>query len=144
MIVVILIVICFICLVLKIEAEEAEERKKIEAERRRKQEELYGEVIEFLELKNLEEDLKEVDDYVIVKSKRALENYGFLKYIKEKDNFDTIKNIKKKIQDFLKNNKFCDREQYSFVSIKLKNYLENADGYKIIVRYARYSVKQDI
>lgn len=142
MIVVIFIVICFICVYLKIEAEEAEERKKIEAERRRKQEELYGEVIEFLELKNLEEDLKEVDDYVIVKSRSALENYGFLKYIKEKDNFDTIKNIvekrkniKMKIQDFLKNNKFCDREQYSFVSTKLKNYLKNADGYKIIVKY---------
>ena len=78
---------------------------------RRQREKLLGDVLEFLDLRNIGNLLKPYDDQITVKSRQALDNYDDIKYIKESGRFEDVKrvtrakaNIKKSIKSFLKKN----------------------------------------
>jgi len=103
---------------------------------------LLKEILSLLNLENIDSILKDYDDYVVVKSRQTLDNYTDLKYLKEKEAFDSIVSIsnyrmqvKATISSFLENNDYKQRPQYYYVKNLLNNYVQKANGYKILVRY---------
>ena len=122
-------IIAAICLVNK---------KRIKQQR----EELLDEVLLSLNLQNIDNLLKQFDETVIVKNKQTLDKYDDLKYIKENDCLDIIKqiaisraSIKGAINDFLKENSFVDRPQYNYVANTLGRIINLATGYRLKVVY---------
>ncbi len=112
--------------------------KRIDKQRK----ELYDEVLKYLRLPNIGSILRNYDDCVIVKSRQALDNYDDLKYLKEHDCFDKVKQfaitrkeIKTNIAAFLKKNDFMNRPQYDYVARQLYSYLPLATGYRVLVIY---------
>lgn len=108
----------------------------------KRRKELLGEILSTLRLENIDSILKDYDDYIIVKSRQTLDNYTDLKYLKEKDNFETVVNLskyRKQIGDsinlFLKGNDFEHRPQYNYVKKQLMDYSQRTNGYKVLIRY---------
>ena len=109
---------------------------------KKQREELFTEILDFLELRNISSLLKVYDDSITVKSRQTLDNYDEIKYLKEINNFDEVKDItftkaeiKRDISAFLKQNEFAQRPQYKFVANRLSGYLSLADGYRVRVVY---------
>lgn len=117
-------------------------KKANEAKVKQQRDELYNEILQFLNLNNIGGILQNYDDYVSVKSKAALDKYDDIKYLKEKDNFERIKNVavtrkevRKKLNDFLKQNPFMERPQYKYVSDLIGKLSNMASGYRVQVVY---------
>ena len=105
-------------------------------------EKLLRDILEFLNLQNIDDLLLPYDDQITVKSRQALDNYDDIKYLKENDRFEDVKNvtrlkatIKKSLTSFLKKNKFSKKPQYSYVAKRLNHYISLSDGYKVSVVY---------
>jgi HPt (histidine-containing phosphotransfer) domain-containing protein len=103
---------------------------------------LMGEILDFLNLGNIDSLLKIYDDQVTVKSKKTLENYDNIKYLKEHENLDEVKHIvlmrqdiKRVIVEFLKWNEFMQRPQYKYVANWLNGYLPLAEGFRARIIY---------
>lgn len=113
-------------------------KAKIEKQRN----ELYDEILDYLRLSNVGNLLRKYDMSVTVKSKQTLNNYDDIKYIKEYDCLKEVmtiammrKDIKKDINDFLKQNDFMERPQYAYVAKQLNSLLSLATGYRLRVVY---------
>lgn len=113
--------------------------KSIINEQRQK---LLKEILMTLKLENIDTLLKKYDDHVIVKSRQTLNNYSDLKYLKGNNVFDRVKQIsemRKQIRNqlsaFLKKNPYEINSQYNYVKNQLENYMQLADGYRILVTY---------
>ncbi|SCW58915.1 HNH endonuclease [Lachnospiraceae bacterium C10] len=103
---------------------------------------LIGEILYFLNLGNIDSLLKIYDDQVTVKSKKTLENYDNIKYLKEHENLGEVKrivlmrqDIKRAIVGFLKENEFMQRPQYKYVANWLNGYLPLAEGFRVRIIY---------
>lgn len=104
--------------------------------------ELLGEILQELHLENIDSQLKKYDDRVIVKSRQTLNNYSDLKYFKDNDIFESVRKksetrkiIKDRLYTFLQQNNFEKKSQYNYVKNQLINYMQMADGYKVLVTY---------
>ena len=104
--------------------------------------ELLSEILSELHLEKIDTQLKEYDDSIIVKSRQALNNYSDLKYFKDNDVFESVrkksetrKHIKDCLYSFLKENDYEKRPQYGYVKDQLMNYMQMADGYRVLVTY---------
>lgn len=109
---------------------------------KRQRRELLQEILSFLHLGNINTLVREYDDRVVVKSHQTLNNYTDLKYLKDKDCFDTVKRVadtRREIRgtliDFLNENNFKSRPQYAFVANQLNGYLKLANGYRVLAVY---------
>lgn len=114
----------------------------VDSRTKKQQRELLNEVLDYLGLMNIDSLLKAYDDSVTVKSRQALVNYDDIKYLKEHDSFDSVKeitetrkNIRETITFFLKQNDFMDRPQYKFVANQLGGFIVRADGYRVKIKY---------
>lgn len=84
-----------------------------------------------------------IDSFVTVKSRSALESYDDIKFFKEnKDKLTTAKraveyksNLKKKIEEFLKNNNYKHNYYYKYGEKKLQELMLRLNGYGISVNY---------
>lgn len=110
--------------------------------RKKQQRELLNEILDYLNLKDIDNLLSNYDDSIIVKSKQTLANYDDLKYLKERDCFESVKktteireSIREVITSFLRQNDFVNRPQYKYVANLLRNYCLRADGYRVRIRY---------
>lgn len=107
------------------------------------QQQLYNEILAFLQLSNINNFLMEYDDTVIVKSRRSLNTYNYLNYLKENKHFESAKkiaitrsDIQKKISGFLEKNDFITRPHYDYVATKLKDIVIHLSrGYRIRIVY---------
>lgn len=113
--------------------------KSIINEQRQK---LLKEILMTLKLENIDTLLKKYDDHVIVKSRQTLNNYSDLKYLKGNNVFDRVKQIsemRKQIRNqlsaFLKKNPYETNSQYNYVKNQLENYMQLAEGYRVLVTY---------
>lgn len=104
--------------------------------------ELMNEIMEVLHLDNIEVVLKEYDDEVTVKSRQTLDNYDDIKYLKETDSFENVKKIAEerkeirlKLNAFLRENEYKNRPQYEYVQKVLNEYSRLARGYRVQVIY---------
>lgn len=104
--------------------------------------ELLTEILSELHLEKIDLELKEYDDSIIVNSWQTLNNYSDLKYFKDNDVFESVrkksetrKHIKDCLYSFLKENDYEKRPQYGYVKDQLINYMQMADGYKVLVTY---------
>ena len=109
---------------------------------KKQRKELLKDILEYLNLTDINSLLKEYDDKVVVKSKQTLDSYDGVKYLKEYDCFDDVKNvvrirtkIGKDILSFLKGNDFEQRPQYKYVAEQLQNYLARTNGYNAKIVY---------
>lgn len=109
---------------------------------KKQREALIDEILDSLNLSNINSALKRFDDQIIVKSKQTLQNYDEVKYLKERNNLDDIKHvilkrqdIKREIEEFLKDNEFIQRPQYEYVADWLSNYLPLTNGYRARIVY---------
>ena len=131
MLIILLIAAVVILVIIRIKRRNEKQRK-----------ELYNEVLDYLHLSSYSNILKEYDDTVIVKSRQTLNNYDGIKYLKERNCFDRVKevvkmrnDIRKDISSFLKQNDFTTRPQYSYVETQIKHLLSLATGYRVIINY---------
>lgn len=84
-----------------------------------------------------------IDTHIIVKSRQALVNYDDIKYFKEyKDMLEEAEKIiiqkddrAAKLQNFLENNEYKSRAQYSKIAGKIAAVLQNAGAFRIKVNY---------
>ena len=83
----------------------------VDSRTKKQQRELLNEVLDYLGFMNIDSLLKAYDDSVTVKSRQTLVNYDDIKYLKEHDCFDSVKeitetrkNIRETITFFLKQN----------------------------------------
>ena len=84
-----------------------------------------------------------IDSFVTVKSRSALESYDDIKFFKEnKDKLTTAKraveyksSLKKKIEEFLKNNNYKHNYYYKYGEKKLQELMLRLNGYGISVNY---------
>ena len=84
-----------------------------------------------------------IDSFVTVKSRSALESYDDIKFFKEnKDKLTTAKRVveyksslKKKIEEFLKNNNYKHNYYYKYGEKKLQALMLRLNGYGISVNY---------
>lgn len=84
-----------------------------------------------------------IDSFVTVKSRSALESYDDIKFFKEnKDKLTTAKRVveyksslKKKIEEFLKNNNYKHNYYYKYGEKKLQELMLSLNGYGISVNY---------
>ena len=113
-----------------------------EASAQKRRRELLQEILVALSLDNINTELKEYDDHIILKSRQAFDNYTDLKYLKDNDIFESVKAISDRrkqinacLRSFLYENSYKQRHQYAYVSGVLANYLNIADGYRILVSY---------
>ena len=104
--------------------------------------ELFSDILDYLNLGDLDSLLRQYDDEITVKSRQALDNYDDIKYLKETDKFNDVRHITKMkdeirrdITSFLDHNDFTERPQYKYVSDQLKLYLPLTDGYRVRVTY---------
>lgn len=109
---------------------------------RKQRKELLHEILEELQLEGIDTYLKEYDDRVIVKSQQALTNYSDLKYFKDNDVFESVwetsqtrKHIKNCLHSFLEENEYEESPQYGYVKGQLVNYMQMADGYRVLIIY---------
>lgn len=93
-----------------------------------------------LNLENIK--LSNYDDQIIVKSHQALDNYNDIKYFKERNNLDYVKNvlinriqIKNNIDFFLKNNNYSKDISYNYVKKQLTDYSIKAHYYRVSIVY---------
>lgn len=103
---------------------------------------LMDEILEHLNLSNIDDLVKKIDDQVIVKSKQTLQNYDEVRYLREHDNLDDVKHIalirqsiKEDVENFLRDNEFMQRPQYEYVADWLGDYLLLTDGYRVRIVY---------
>lgn len=103
---------------------------------------LLDEILVFLDLRNIDSLLKSYDDQVVVKSRQTLDNYDGIKYLKECECFDDVKDIvrmrediKHNINHFLEDNEFVQRPQYKYVANVLGSYLPLTEGYRARIVY---------
>ena len=113
-------------------------KKIIEKQRR----ELMEDVLDFLDLRSIDNLLKFYDSQVTVKSRQTLDNYDDIKFLKENDCFEEVKDvvrmklgIRRDIESFLENNEFGQRPQFSYVADRLRDYLPLTDGYRARIVY---------
>ena len=104
--------------------------------------ELLTEIFERLHLEDIDSVLKEYDDKIIVNSRQTLTNYTDLRYLKEYECFEKVKRlsdeksiIRNELTAFLQENDLEARPQYRFAESILNEYLELAEGYKVLVVY---------
>ena len=104
--------------------------------------ELLSEILSELHLEKIDSQLEEYDDSIIVKSRQTLNNYSDLKYFKDNDVFESVrkksetrKRIKDCLYSFLGENDYEKRPQYGYVKNQLINYMQMADGYRVLVTY---------
>ncbi len=104
--------------------------------------ELLEEILVLLSLEDIDSKVKEYDTRVTVKSHQALDNYSAIKYLKENDALDTVRRISdmrkpihNKLGQFLRENDYESRPQYSYVKNQLQDYYNLADGYRVLVVY---------
>ncbi len=108
----------------------------------RKYRELETDVLKKLDFSNWN-IISYFDEYVVVKSRRALEKYDDVKFFKEHtgkliEAEEVIKSknkIAKKITDFLDNNEYQSHPQYLRLLIRINKVLKNAEAYRINLRY---------
>ena len=117
-------------------------RKIVKIRTTKKREELYSAISAEINLDQMISELKEYDDYVVVGSKKALENYTDIKYLREHENFEKVKavvDIKDQISDrlnsFITENKYEKDSQYIYVKDQLLSYMKLAEGYRVHVTY---------
>jgi len=110
--------------------------------KKKQRKDLFAEILSSLHLETIDTQLPDHDDQITVKSRQALEKYSDIKYIKETDSFERIKNtvnkketIKNTLNDFLKENEYEKRPQYNYVKEQLIDYINKADGFRVLVRY---------
>lgn len=103
---------------------------------------LLSEILTYLELKDIDLLVRQYDDKVIVKSRQTLDNYSDIKYFKDNNNFEVVKNLSEKrkaikstIGSFINGNEYEGRPQYKWVKEQLCNYMQLSDGYRIQVVY---------
>ena len=127
----------------ELEAELERKRRELEAERERQYRKLDDDVLSELGLKNWNV-ISDIDEYVIVKSRQALENYDDIKFFKENQEVleEAERIIKKKnyiatiLKDFLENNEYKSHAQYQrLLRERIKPLLRNADAFRINVTY---------
>lgn len=83
------------------------------------------------------------DEYIIVKSRQALEKYDDIKYFKEnrkklvraEDIIKRKNNVATTLKNFLENNEYKSRSQYNKLTKKIGEVLRNAGAYRIKVDY---------
>ena len=83
------------------------------------------------------------DEYVIVKSRQALEKYDDIKFFKEnrekivraEDVLKRKMNIAINLRNFLENNEYKSRSQYGRLTKQINEVLKNAGAYRISVDY---------
>ena len=83
------------------------------------------------------------DEYVIVKSRQALEKYDDIKFFKEnrekivraEDVLKRNMNIAINLRNFLENNEYKSRSQYGRLTKQINEVLKNAGAYRISVDY---------
>lgn len=104
--------------------------------------ELMYDVLDFLDLRNIDSLLKVYDAQVTVKSRQTLDNYDDIKFLKDNDCFDEVKDvvymkldIQRDIEAFLANNEFGQRPQYKYVANRLRSYLPLTNGYRARIIY---------
>lgn len=109
---------------------------------RKQREVLLNAILSVLDLKNINNLLKDYDDQISVKSRQALDNYDDIKYLKDNDRLEDVKritrikaSIRKSITSFLGNNEFKHKPQYAYVAKQLNNYVSLTDGYRVRVVY---------
>lgn len=114
----------------------------VDSKRKRQRRELLSEILDYLNLNDIDSFFKNYDDSITVKSRQALVNYDDLKYLKEHDCFDLVKDtteiresIRKDITSFLEQNDFMNRPQYKYVANQLRGYALHADGYRLRIKY---------
>ena len=103
---------------------------------------LMDDILDTLDLRNIDDLLRPYDTTVTVKSRQTLENYDDIKFLKENDCFDEVKDIvrlkdgiRRDIEAFLDDNEFAQRPQYKYVADRLSSYLSYADGYRARIVY---------
>lgn len=109
---------------------------------KKKYRELEGEVLKELGFENWN-IIPYIDEYVKVKSRKALENYDDVKFFKEnKEKLTKAENtIKRKeylssvLKSFVENNEYKSRSQYYKIENKINNILKNENDYRISVKY---------
>ena len=113
--------------------------KKVIAKQRK---ELYEEILDACNLKDINLRLKDFDDRIEVKSKQTLENYTDLKYLKDTETLGDVldicedrRKIRRELITFLEDNAFMERDQYDYVKGLLEAHIHMADGYRIAVEY---------
>ncbi len=109
---------------------------------KRQQKLLMDEILEKLGLVNIGPNIAEFDDRITVKSKQTLNNYTDIKYLKDKDNFESIREknehrklIRISIERFLEDNEYEERLYYGYVEEQLKKIVFLTDGYRVQVSY---------
>ncbi len=109
---------------------------------RKQREELLNEILDYLDLGKIDCLLSPYDQKITVKSRQALDNYDDIKFLRENDCFEDVKeitetkeNIKKAIKSFLAENEFSKRPQYAYVAKQLNDYISLADGYRVKIVY---------
>lgn len=114
----------------------------VDSKRKRQRRELLSEILDYLNLNDIDSFFKNYDDSITVKSRQALVNYDDLKYLKEHDCFDLVKDtteiresIRKDITSFLEQNDFMNRPQYKYVANQLRGYALHSDGYRLRIKY---------
>ena len=132
-----------------------EEQRRIEEERRIEQARLEEQRRKEAEYKQLEAQVlkilgfsswkivEDIDEYVTVKSRQALENYTGIKYFKEnKNRLVRAKNIlrrkieiKNTLETFLDNNEYKEHPQYGRLVGWIHLLISNANAYRIRVTY---------
>lgn len=110
----------------------------IEKQRR----ELLSEILSSLQLEMIGSQLHEYDDRVIVKSRQALNNYSDVKYFKDNDIFESVREkieFRRQMKDclnlFVKGNVYQNRPQYGYVRNQLISYIQKLDSYRVLVIY---------
>ena len=109
---------------------------------KKQREVLLNDILGFLDLKNIDNLLKPYDDQITVKSRQALDNYDDIKYLKESDRFEDVKEvtrlkaiIHRSIVSFLNKNDFSKKPQYAYVEKRLNHYVSLSDGYRVSIVY---------
>lgn len=144
------LIVIIIIIGLAIAVSEGERQKEIERQKElehqkeleRQYRELETRVLKELGFKNWN-IIPHYDEHVIVKSRKALENYNDIKFFKEnKEKLEYAEEVIKKkservkvLQEFLENNEYKSDSQYNRIEEKIKEVLENGTDYRIEVVY---------
>ena len=104
--------------------------------------ELLEEILSELSLESIDSLVQYDDDQVIVKSRKTLDNYTDLKYLKDNDTFEIVRerteikqSVYHRLDDFLAENDYKGRSQYNYVKNLLTDYMEEAADYRVKVTY---------
>ena len=104
--------------------------------------ELENEVLKKLGFSNWN-IVSQIDEYVILKSRHAVENYDETKFFREhRDKFASAKEVIKRkqeitniLREFVNNNEYQTHSQYNKLLNRINEVINNAGGYRIRVNY---------